>query len=90
MAKTRYDVAALLGYRPSALSFIVYQIPKAAKYTKEAEKRKNKLSHAFRKDRSIITNAKAHKSRRYVLNLDLQNFLSEPALRPRARFLSQQ
>jgi RNA-directed DNA polymerase len=113
MAKTRYDAAALLGYKPSALSFIVYQIPKAAKYTifdikkkgggirridapipklkglqkrlaailyeclrelEEARKRKNKLSHAFRKDRSIITNAKAHKSRRYVLNLDLQNF----------------
>jgi hypothetical protein len=113
MAKTRYDAAALLGYKPSALSFIVYQIPKAAKTTpfdvkkkgggkrridapipklkglqkrlaailyeclrelEEAWKRKNKLSHAFRKDRSIITNAKAHKSRRYVLNLDLQNF----------------
>lgn len=113
MAKTRYDAAALLGYKPSALSYIVYQIPKAAKYTnfdikkkgggkrridapipklkglqkrlatilyeclrelEEAGKRKNRLSHAFRKDRSIITNANAHKSRRYVLNLDLQNF----------------
>jgi RNA-directed DNA polymerase len=121
-AKTRYDVAALLGYKPSALSFIVYQIPKAAKYTtfeikkkgggerridapipmlkglqkrladllyeclrelEESEQRKNRLSHAFRKGYSIITNAKAHKSRRYVLNL-------EPTLRPRARFLSQQ
>jgi RNA-directed DNA polymerase len=95
------------------LSFIVYQIPKAAKYTtfdirkkdggqrridapipmlkalqkrlagilyeclhelEESDKRKNDLSHAFRKNRSIITNAKAHRSRRYVLNLDLQNF----------------
>ncbi|WGJ13087.1 retron Ec67 family RNA-directed DNA polymerase/endonuclease [Methylocapsa sp. D3K7] len=112
-AKTRYDVAALLGYKPSALSFIVYKIPKAAKYTsfdikkkgggdrridapipmlkglqkrfadvlyeclhelEESEKRENKLSHAFRRDYSIITNAKAHKSRRYVLNLDLKNF----------------
>jgi RNA-directed DNA polymerase len=112
-AKTRYDVAALLGYKPSALSYIVFQIPTAEKYKtfeikkkgggkrridapipmlkglqrrladvlyeclrelEEPEKRKNKLSHAFRKDYSIITNAKAHKSRRYVLNLDLQNF----------------
>jgi hypothetical protein len=40
----------------------------------QPEKRKNKLSHAFRKDYSIITNAKAHTSRRYVLNLDLLNF----------------
>jgi RNA-directed DNA polymerase len=112
-AKTLYDVAALLGYKPSALSFIVYRIPKTAKYTtfdikkkgggerridapiprlkalqrrladilyeclreiEESNERKNKLSHAFRKGYSVITNAKAHKSRRYVLNLDLQNF----------------
>lgn len=112
-AKTRYDVAALLGYKPSALSFIVHQIPAAAKYKtfeikkkgggerridapipmlkglqkrlagvlyeclreiEESEERKNKLSHAFRKEFSIITNAHVHKSRRYVLNLDLQNF----------------
>src|ERR1700683_630321 len=31
-AKTRYDAAALLGYKPSALSFIVHRIPKEAKY----------------------------------------------------------
>ncbi len=112
-AKTRYDVAALLGYKPSGLSYIVYQIPKTAKYTtfeikkkgggerridapvpmlkglqkrladllyeclrelEESEKRKNKLSHAFRKEYSIITNAKMHIAHRYVLNLDLQNF----------------
>jgi hypothetical protein len=112
-AKTRYDVAALLGYKPSALSFIVYKIPKEAKYTvfeikkkgggtrridapvpmlkalqkqlanllyeclreiEEPEKRKSNLSHAYRKGFSIISNARAHKSRRYVLNLDLQNF----------------
>lgn len=38
------------------------------------DKRKNNLSHAYRKGFSIISNARAHKSRRYVLNLDLQNF----------------
>ena len=32
------------------------------------------LSHGFRKDRSIITNASQHKKRRYVLNLDLEDF----------------
>ena len=32
-ARTRYDVAALLGYKPSALSFIVYRIPVTAKHT---------------------------------------------------------
>lgn len=112
-AKTRYDVATLLGYKPSALSYIIHLIPKEAKYTvfkikkkgggerridapipklkglqkrlarvlyeclreiEESEKRKNNLSHAFRKGFSIISNAKAHKSRRYVLNLDLQNY----------------
>jgi RNA-directed DNA polymerase len=112
-AKTRHDVAALLGYRPSALSFIVHVTPKAAKYTtfkikkkgggersidapiprlkglqkrlasvlydclqeiEESDKRKNNLSHAYRRGFSIISNAKAHKSRRYVLNIDLENF----------------
>lgn len=32
------------------------------------------LSHGFRKGYSIITNARPHKRRRYVLNLDLQDF----------------
>lgn len=112
-AKILHDVAALLRYKPSTLAYIVYKIPKAAKYDtfeikkkgggtrridapvpklkglqkrlacvlyeclqelEKSERRKNKLSHAFRKDYSIITNAKTHKKRRYVLNLDLQNF----------------
>ncbi|SFN74676.1 RNA-directed DNA polymerase [Bradyrhizobium sp. Rc3b] len=112
-ATTRNDLAVLLGYKPSALSFIVYLTPPTAKYTtfdiakkgggtrridaptprlkglqkrladllyeclreiEESEPRKNKLSHAYRKQFSIITNAKSHKSRRYVLNLDLEGF----------------
>ena len=32
------------------------------------------LSHGFRRDLSIITNAQRHKRRRYVLTLDLQDF----------------
>jgi len=32
-ATTLHDVAGLLGYSPSGLSFILYQIPKGAKYT---------------------------------------------------------
>ena len=32
------------------------------------------LSHAFRKDLSIITNAHNHTSRRFVLNVDLEDF----------------
>lgn len=112
-ARTLHDLARLLRYRPSGLSFIVYRIPNEAKYTaftikkkdggerridapapklkllqkrlgdllyeclheiEERDKRRNKLSHAFRKRHSIITNAKRHKARRFVLNLDLQNF----------------
>lgn len=113
LARTRHDVAALLRFRPSRLSYIVYQIPKRERYTtfsipkrsggrrridapiprlkvlqrrladlltkcleeiEEAQKRKNTLSHAFRKKSSIITNAYAHKNRRYVLNIDLEDF----------------
>jgi RNA-directed DNA polymerase len=112
-SRTLYDLARLLRYRPSGLSFIVYRIPKDAKYTtftikkrgggerridapvpklkalqrrladilyeclrevEELDGRTNQLSHAFRKGYSIITNAKKHKARRFVLNIDLENF----------------
>jgi RNA-directed DNA polymerase len=117
-AKSRYDIATLLGYKPSSLSFILHKIPAEQKYTRfdikkkgggarridaptpqlkglqkrlggllyacileieEGAARENKLSHAFRKRYSIITNARVHKSRRYVLNLDLKDFF--PSLR---------
>lgn len=112
-AKTREDLATLLRYRRNALTYILYKIPPAARYStfsiprkgggdrqidapnpllkalqrsladrlyeclaeiEAASKHKNKLSHAFRYDASIISNAKAHKARRYVLNLDLKDF----------------
>jgi hypothetical protein len=112
-ATTRHHVAAILNYKPNALSYILYRIPPAEKYQKftikkrgggartihaptaklkglqrrladvlyecldeldASNRQKNGLSHAFRKGYSIITNAKAHKSRRYVLNLDLADF----------------
>ena len=33
-----------------------------------------KVSHAFIKGKSIITNAKVHRNRRFVINLDLEDF----------------
>lgn len=38
------------------------------------QKRKNNISHAFEKNKSIITNAKIHRNKRYVLNIDLEDF----------------
>ncbi|WP_186564819.1 retron Ec67 family RNA-directed DNA polymerase/endonuclease [Lawsonibacter celer] len=35
---------------------------------------KPNISHAFEKGKSIITNAKIHRNKRFVLNLDLENF----------------
>ena len=35
---------------------------------------KPNISHAFEQGKSIITNAKIHKNKRYVLNMDLENF----------------
>ncbi|QKV17512.1 retron Ec67 family RNA-directed DNA polymerase/endonuclease [Oricola thermophila] len=40
----------------------------------EAEKGINSTSHGFRRGHSIISNARKHKRRRYVLNLDLKDF----------------
>jgi len=37
-------------------------------------KKKDKLSHGFRKGHSIITNAAMHKKKRFVFNMDLQDF----------------
>lgn len=35
---------------------------------------KSNISHAFQKEKSILTNAKIHRNKRYVLNIDLENF----------------
>ncbi len=40
----------------------------------EARSQKEKLSHGFRRGHSIITNAYQHRSRRFVLNVDLADF----------------
>lgn len=40
----------------------------------EAGSKQRALSHGFRRGYSIITNARQHKRRRYVLNIDLKDF----------------
>jgi RNA-directed DNA polymerase len=39
-----------------------------------ARKSKDQLAHGFKRDRSIMTNAAKHQKRRYVFNIDLQDF----------------
>ena len=34
----------------------------------------NNISHAFQKEKSFITNAKIHRNKRFVINIDLENF----------------
>src|SRR5262245_10767586 len=41
---------------------------------KEANGRKDRLGHGFKRKRSIITNARRHRNRRYVFNVDLLDF----------------
>ena len=112
-AKDIRDIAKLLGYEPKYVSYIIYKIPPAEKYTifpipkagggnriikspiaklkvlqrrladllqscyEEINERKayrRSLSHGFRKNHSIITNARNHRSKRYVFNVDLRDF----------------
>lgn len=111
-APSRKELAVILGYKPKAMTAIVYQMPPAAKYTTfeidkksggkrtikapipKLKKLQSHLSHVlyqclteiekghgakaisfgFRKDRSIAENASRHKRRRWVLNLDLEDF----------------
>ena len=35
---------------------------------------KPNISHAFEKEKSIITNARIHRNKRFIINLDLENF----------------
>jgi RNA-directed DNA polymerase len=112
-AVTLGDLAALLQFKPSALSYIAFKQPSATKYrTFEIPKRnggtrtikapidplkllqqklstllqdcvdeinvskgrKNRVAHGFKRERSIITNASEHRNRRYVFNIDLEDF----------------
>src|SRR5947209_1600224 len=112
-AQSLHGVAALLGFKPKGLSYILYKIPAASKYTafeipkrsggrraikapteklknlqrrladllqdcmqeiEEARKVEDFIAHGFKRDRSIITNARQHRKRRWVFNLDLENF----------------
>lgn len=40
------------------------------------KREKYKYSHAFERKKSIITNAKIHRNKRYVLNIDLEDFFN--------------
>src|ERR1700682_6227714 len=40
----------------------------------KAKNRKDKIAHGFKRERSIVTNARQHRNRRYVFNIDLENF----------------
>ncbi len=106
------DLANILGYKPKAMSFILYVIKKENKYAEfeipkkngktrkinaptdqlkhlqrrladllntcfaeiSSESQQKPLSHGFRQNHSIVTNANNHKNRRYVFNIDLKDF----------------
>lgn len=44
---------------------------------RENSKEDNNFSYGFERNRSIITNAEKHKSKKWVLNIDLSNFFDE-------------
>lgn len=112
-ATSLHSVARLLGFKPSALSYILYikdqdkkyykfDIPKRSGGTRtilspnpdlkclqkrlsillqdcidEINKNKNikgSISHGFKRGYSVITNAEPHRKRRYVFNIDLEDF----------------
>ena len=111
-ARDRKELALILGFKPSALTSIVYKTPLEEKYStfeilkKNGEKREIKapspklkklqshlahllyacleeidksknshpVSYGFRRDGTIMANAKNHKRRRYVLNIDIKDF----------------
>jgi RNA-directed DNA polymerase len=111
-AQSLSDLALLLDFTPSGLSYILYKTPTVTKYITfeipkksggtrlirapqgalkflqhnlanllydcraelQAEKPRRQISHGFRRKQSIFSNARGHKNRRYVLNLDILDF----------------
>ena len=111
-AKTLAEIAGMLGFTPSGLSYVLYKFPPDKKYKKfsipkktggtreinapekqlmslqkrlanvlylcraeiERANPRHPISHGFRKKLSIITNAKPHRGRRFVLNVDIEDF----------------
>ena len=110
---TLSDLAKLLQFKPSALSYILFKQSAATKYKtfeipkrnggtriinapgdalklvqkklsillqdcldeiNHARNRKDRIAHGFKRGRSIITNASQHRNRRYVFNIDLEDF----------------
>ncbi|MBI4455885.1 MAG: RNA-directed DNA polymerase [Acidobacteria bacterium] len=110
---TLSDLARLLQFKPSGLSYILFKQPAATKYKtfeilkrkggtrtikapsnplklvqqrlsillqdcvdeiNKAKNRKDRIAHGFKRKRSIITNARQHRNRRYVFNIDLEDF----------------
>ena len=106
-------LADLLDFRPKAVSYIIYKISSASKYTtfeipkrsggqrtikaptdklknlqrrladllqdcqheiEKARDLEDRTAHGFKRGRSIVTNARQHRDRRWVLNLDLEDF----------------
>ncbi len=107
------DLATLLGFRPTAISYLLCKQPPRSKYTtfqipkrsggqrtiqapverlkllqrrlsnllqdcydeiSASYKRKDQIAHGFKRDRSILTNARQHRNRRWVFNIDLEDF----------------
>jgi RNA-directed DNA polymerase len=112
-ASSLSELATLLDFKPKGVSFILYKIPAANKYTTfeipkrtggqrtikaPVEKLKNlqrkladllqdcqaeiekardledRTAHGFKRGKSIVTNARQHRHRRWVFNLDLEDF----------------
>jgi RNA-directed DNA polymerase len=113
VAKSRADLAALLKFKPAALTFILFKLPQASKYQtfdiakrhggvrtikapiqrlkllqrrlsdllqncvdeiNATTKRKDRSAHGFKRGKSIVSNARQHRHRRWVFNLDLEDF----------------
>lgn len=112
-ATSLHDLAALLEFKPSAITYILYKMPIENKYhafdivkrkggtrrinapcpelmllqrrvcdllqncveqINSEHKWQDSLAHGFKRRRSIVTNATKHKNRRFVFNVDLENF----------------
>lgn len=118
-ATTLHQVASLLGFKPSALSYLLYVRPEATKYKtfdiakrtggirqiaapvdelkllqqrlanllqncgdeinktnkrSDEDEHPDHIAHGFKRKRSIVTNARRHRKKKFVFNIDLEDF----------------
>lgn len=68
------EINASQGILKTIQKKLIYQIESCQEYCFRLEDRHTNIAHAFTKGKGIITNARIHKNKRIIVNIDLKDF----------------